>query len=988
MECIARFDSRLSQLAAYLTGNKKRAFAAGVAVYTAVFALFFCISVLPVIADTGTLLGGDGVAQYYPYLLDFRRNIIELIDSVKSGSPQLTMMNFNYCCGIDTVTSTAMNFMPLLPFYALSAFVAESDVPMLFAVGAVLLAYMAGIAFMCLCAHFRLDMLWSGLMAPFYVFCGNYFFTGSLNPQFLYMYVAFPLMIIGIDRILTRRGWALLTLSVGWLALSGFVMLIYTLPFVVVFAIVRVYFLYRGEFFKNLLRYFLRGSLAVLLGAAMAGFMLLPVVMEYFNSDRSSGVSGALAALSAAELLTPSAEYLSELLSGTDPNSPTGVCAVLTPCFLYVLTSDKTRREVKGCCFTMLVLVALPLIRYGLNGFQYELCRWGFVPALLVCFCCAAYAPRFLHIGAYERGVFIFSLAGCILLLTLRQDTAAVIFVLAAAVLNTAPFTRGLLKRAAKIPKRFAAALKNEYRAKGQYLYLTAAALGFMAAAALIFYAVINAKITVYPFLVIAAAGFLLIACLSAKNCRSTAGMLLAVLCISVGAFSNSTAVIEAYIIQPDEALTAIADTERQEGYWGRVCAITDDCKGFLGMSSAEEAAVEVDGKLYGRDTNLNAALRYDIADTSVFRSTVNGDYMGLFSRCGQECTSLSSTGQINGLAGKEVLYSLLGVERLYSVGAAWDFYGFQPTEQLSCSDGTEVQYYRNMYALPMGVTYDSLMEGDEFDDLNGAELPYAMLDSVYLEGFELPDSAPRADSSYAYACDFTLRQELRGETSFGIECYDNYITLGSDTAGCFIYLSFDGVNSSTYEAAQSEDFTVNVDDRYEVHSLIHNQNSSWEWAYRTDHYTFALGFAQEGIDSISFISPFEFENVYVYAVPEEVYTSAYSERTEEILEGVELSTNELTGSITVSEDKILSINMLYSDGWTAYIDGAEVPIYKANGLFIGIPLSEGEHSVRLIYRTPWLYEGAALSCAAAAVFVALLIISRRRNKAAVSKQN
>ncbi len=978
MELIAKADKWLNSIDVYINKSRKRAFVVGALLYTAVFLLFFFISVVPVIRDTGTMMAGDGVAQYYPYLLDLRRNIISFFESLRNGSPQLTMMNFNYSYGADTLTSTAMNFMPMLPFYALSALLQESDIPMFFAVGVMLLSYMSGLSFMAMSAHFKQNLLLSGIIAPFYAFCGNYIFTGLLNPHFLYIYIAFPLMIVSIDRILNRKGSALLSISVGWLALSGFSMLVYTLPFVVVFALIRVWFLYKGEYFRNLLKYFLRGCGAVLLGAAMAGVVLLPCFADFFVSSRSLGVAVGIANMSLWELFIPSADYINDTINGLVVFSPTGVSVVFMPCMLYVLTSRKVNAEVRCCGIVMLLLVALPLIRYGLNGFQYELCRWGFVPALFFCFCCVAYIPKFLRSRGEERGVFLFVLAVYVFLLSLDFEEAAGYFVIVAALINIVPFTKRLTIGAYKLCDRFIDGLKREYKTKKGHFHLlvmSAFVLVMLIAAAIV------VKSANY-LLLIAAALSVIAVIASVKRCRNIICTLMMVAFIIIGSYQLSTAVISAYIIIPEEITDTLSRIERSENGFGRNTSISRESKSYIDLNGGDRPVDEPYQGRYGEDTHLNGALRFDMADISVFRSTLNGDYMRFLSRCGQDCLSLMSTGQVGEFSGKEILYSLFGAEVLYSNGIESGRYGFDPIASFTTSNEEEFYIYRNRYALPAGVTYDSLIDSDRYEMFSSAELPYAIMDSVYLAGYQDAGVAEN-DKVYSEKCEFTLTQESRGETSFGIECFDNRIALDGNVEGNFLYLCFDGVRNSTYPSMQSELFTINIGDSRSFETKIHNQTTSWAWGYYTDHYTFALGFCEEDVDSISFVSPFEFESVEVIAVPEEVYLSAYESCTAEILENVELSTNVLTGDISVSSDKILSVNMLYSDGWTAYIDGEKAPIYKANGLFLGIPLSAGEHTVRLEYRTPLLYEGAALSLISISAFVIIIVLSKRRSKKA-----
>ena len=45
-----------------------------------------------------------------------------------------------------------------------------------------------------------------------------------------------------------------------------------------------------------------------------------------------------------------------------------------------------------------------------------------------------------------------------------------------------------------------------------------------------------------------------------------------------------------------------------------------------------------------------------------------------------------------------------------------------------------------------------------------------------------------------------------------------------------------------------------------------------------------------------------------------------------------------------------------WAPGWKAYLDGKEVPIYKANFAFRAVPIPAGKHSLRMRYE-PWIYK-------------------------------
>ena len=75
----------------------------------------------------------------------------------------------------------------------------------------------------------------------------------------------------------------------------------------------------------------------------------------------------------------------------------------------------------------------------------------------------------------------------------------------------------------------------------------------------------------------------------------------------------------------------------------------------------------------------------------------------------------------------------------------------------------------------------------------------------------------------------------------------------------------------------------------------------------------------------------------------------------EEALENVKMGTNEITGDISVSEKKALVLSVPYSKGFTAYVDGKETKLQKANTMFMALELEPGSHEIRLTYCTPYL---------------------------------
>lgn len=83
-------------------------------------------------------------------------------------------------------------------------------------------------------------------------------------------------------------------------------------------------------------------------------------------------------------------------------------------------------------------------------------------------------------------------------------------------------------------------------------------------------------------------------------------------------------------------------------------------------------------------------------------------------------------------------------------------------------------------------------------------------------------------------------------------------------------------------------------------------------------------------------------------------------------------------GTIENEEEGMLVTSIPYSVGWSAYVDGNEVPTEKVNIGFVGLPLEAGKYTVEFVYETPYLKLGLALSTLG---LVGIVVVDRWKGK-------
>jgi len=101
--------------------------------------------------------------------------------------------------------------------------------------------------------------------------------------------------------------------------------------------------------------------------------------------------------------------------------------------------------------------------------------------------------------------------------------------------------------------------------------------------------------------------------------------------------------------------------------------------------------------------------------------------------------------------------------------------------------------------------------------------------------------------------------------------------------------------------------------------------------------------------------------------------------------ESVEYSPNEVTHQYVTSSPILLTYTIPYNEGWHAYANGEEVPIYEVNNGFIGIGLLEsGEYEIRLTYRSPGFVLGFMISSTTYLIIITSFYYNyKKRNKIA-----
>jgi uncharacterized membrane protein YfhO len=890
--------------------------------------------------------GGDGWAQHYKalvYYAKYLRSIIrELLYNHRLVFPE---WDFAFGEGND-ILQTLHYYVIGDPFAVLSVLVPTRFLWVYYSFMVLFRLYLAGIAFSCLCFYTKKGIGRYAVMAGAlsYVFCYWAILNVNRHPYFLNPLLYFPLILLGIEKILNEEKKGLLTVSVFLAAISNFYYFYVIVLMTVAYVVVRLLVKYKRNL-KSLLKALLQIAGSSILGTLMGSLILLPVLYCFLNDTR-------MASGNAWHLLYP-LSYYSKLLGAFFEGSGDywlclGYSAPVILALFLLFLRKKEHKTLKACFLVCLTIILVPACGQLLNGMSYMSNKWCWAFALL---CTYIFAVMWQDLMDLDFGDAVKLAAGlCICF--------------------------------------FGIFMLGYSRTKAAFACI---GIAFMFLLVIFPVRIESPQIEARW-----------------KGSRQALALALVIVGIgSVGFFKNAPAANN-YVSEATGAGKAMNQLLNTEANAVASTAAADDVTDFYRYS--------------GRSLNPNGNVLVGLSCTQYYWS-ISNPYISDYRKETEQIETLPHS--YSGYDDRTALLSLSSV--LYYVIPESDNsplpYGFSYVDTLSGS-----KIYRNDYALPLTYTYNSTINEETWAELSAVEKQEAMLQAVLLTGYEGEAQACKLDLS-SQSLDYTIECNGTGITledyGFVVTAANSSVTINfegladSETYFSIKGLDFDGV--STYELYLGDEKYDPLDlfskTRWKALSLADKASIQKSWLfwteptganltlqassgvsktinYYTEDYTWYndrhdftvnLDYSEDAVTSLtltfSAVGVYSFDSIELICQPMDRYADQIAALKSSCLENVELGTNTVSGTIALDQSEILCFSIPYSIGWTAYVDGKEATLYKANVKNMALALDAGTHTITLTYHTPYLRIGAILSAGSLALFIALWCYERRKRQ-------
>ncbi|MFO8069400.1 MAG: YfhO family protein [Alkalibacterium sp.] len=168
----------------------------------------------------------------------------------------------------------------------------------------------------------------------------------------------------------------------------------------------------------------------------------------------------------------------------------------------------------------------------------------------------------------------------------------------------------------------------------------------------------------------------------------------------------------------------------------------------------------------------------------------------------------------------------------------------------------------------------------------------------------------------------------------------------------------------------QSTNYRLAVNDGHQRKSIYQSDQYSFSSFFHREHMLFNMGYVTEKDEKeqveIVVDQPgiYALDEITVYAVPVSAQEDERiaAEKRARALDIHVFSDERLEGEITADANEILVTAIPFSTGWSAVVNGEESDVLKTNLGFVGVELTAGENNIEFTYRTPYLRMSMGLT--------------------------
>ncbi len=1013
-----RAEARWSRLSL-----RRRAWIAAALLTAAVAILTGALFGMFALRGSSILFRDDDFAQHYPFLIAIGRWWRAFF------ADPLHAPLFDFSLGFGEDFIGGLNYYGLGdPLTVLAALFAPERTYVCYRLLAALRIELAGLAFLAFCREHRVR--WRGALpgAAAYAFTVYMVAWCALkHPMFANPCIHLPLMLLGAERRLKGQSPAALIFAGAWSALCGFYFLYMNSLMLLLYALARHFALNGRDALRRLPGAFGRTLAAYLLGVGMAGAFLLPAALSFLESCRNGMAAGE-------SLLwySPSTYWafpISFIASNGWSNAMTVPAAAMLA-VLALFASGRENRGLKLAAAAVMLALLIPAVGVVFNGFSYPTDRWKYGGLLLLCYVFARFSGA-VEKGARGRLACGLLLIWCVVLaIRWKRFGEAVphpLLIALAAALCVLTFIEIALARRLHRGLESAPALKRALSAGLLVLFVGVNILADMLPIGVSL--LLDNGATKDPWTRMQECSLAIVSEASSAEKASNAPVTAAAQTPTGGAepateASNAPAIAAQTPTSGAEPATEAAnapviaaqtptgeaDSATEEASNAPAIAAQTPTGGAEPATEAANAPVTTAAQTPTSEAELateeasapaaaaspftgrvdltveetigyNAPSVFGVASTAMYDS-IRPAATSAFMRALALNTDVTANRTL-GLDNRAALEAIWAVQAQTRPAQARSPvpYGFETEKETPSA-----ALLRNGCALPMAYAMDETLSRAEYDAMPPLEKQWALLSRAVLEPGEtnLPGASVESSSvSVPWRAAETDNAALTLSADGG--------TLAFGPGGGTVALELDGMaDSETYLWLRNLRWTgAERDDSTRI--TVRSEAGASLLTYAHDGYRYALG-QRDYLNNVGYSAApcarielscareggFAFDSMETLCQPMAGFEAIAAARRE----GVNCAfdgPNRLAARSEADHPRVIVFAVPALKGWRAEVDGQPARLLAQAGGLCAVEIPAGAHTAAIVYRTPGLTAGLALSGGCLAVSILWLLVRKRR---------
>ncbi len=809
-------------------------------------------------------------------------------------------------------------------------------------------------------------------------------YLGRWHPYFIIPLVIFPLILLGIEKILCEKKPLLYILAVCLGGISNFYFFYMMMVFTALYIIVRGFMKLDGSKDPVLekIKKYIFGIFPFLpytiLGIGLACGIFLPIVISFVQNPRS-GLDFAVYSLYEPQYYV---RLLRNLITFVDHPMYDTQVGLASPVIagILLLFCVKGHKRLKLVTLITAFGLIIPACGWGLNGFSYMINRWTFAVIIVGCYVLVALFDELVNLTVVRAAIFTvlcfgyaFLMKGLHLLngedINPRDNarwSVNILIIFALLVLANSVLRLVLEK---KFPNKKASASEKSDP--------------------------VTEKLTCGKYKV-------------SSMIAGIATMILVIssVCVNIyygydGAKGNFS----------QDFMDKMSAQEYETQIMNNEVLAVEKAASLDNMSSS----------LYrysGYDLVWNGGILDGVSSTDFYFSLANGNISNFLTLLG---VKEQFTFGYQGLDERFILGTLANV-KYYTISAYNEtqtlFVPFGFSEKYEVPEGeepwttvTNYRVFQNVLPLSVGMNYEGYITESDFMN---ASLPQRQ--EMIAQGVVVSDEDAEKLSSLGFEANAIEYTEIdipyTMSLSDGVTVTDEGFV--STVDGGTVTFNFEGMpNCETYlcinnlvcKDEENARFLLTFDGYYDsdaqgeayISKTLMYQTPLSQFYSNWHDYIINMGMRADASHSIKLTLPadatYSFDNISIVCQPMDMAAAEMMEHLSEPVTEVDLhltteshATDTVTGNVDLSSDSLVLFSIPYSKGWTAYVDGQKADLVQADVMYMAVPITAGEHTITLKYHTPGLVAGLGISIASLAILIVYIVILNRKHKITETK--